>query len=76
MDNRATHNFIDAQLVQRRGIPIESFDGLSMLVQGARTMQCMRYVPALAVTMGTHTMNDHFFVVDIQIPMWYWECSG
>ena len=28
-------------------------------------MQCMRYVPALAVTMGTYTVTDHFFVVDI-----------
>ena len=28
-------------------------------------MQCVRYVSALAVTMGTYTLTDHFFVVDI-----------
>ena len=28
-------------------------------------MQCMRYVPTLAMTMGTYTMTDHFFVVDL-----------
>ena len=28
-------------------------------------MQCMKYVLALSVTMGTYTLTDHFFVVDI-----------
>ena len=28
-------------------------------------MQCARYVPELAVTMGTYTVTDHFFVVNI-----------
>ena len=28
-------------------------------------MQCARYVPALAVTMGTYTLTDNFFVVEI-----------
>ena len=65
VDSEATHNFIDAQLVQRRGIQTESFDGFSVLVPGARTMQCMRYLPALAVTMGTYIVMDHFFVVDV-----------
>ena len=28
-------------------------------------MVCVRYVPELSVTMGTYTLTDHFFVVDI-----------
>ena len=28
-------------------------------------MQCMHWVPYLSVTMGTYTLTDHFFVVDI-----------
>ena len=28
-------------------------------------MQCARYVTALAMIMGTYTLTDHFFVVDI-----------
>ena len=28
-------------------------------------MQCIHYVPSLLVTMGTYTLVDHFFVVDI-----------
>ena len=38
VDSGATHNFIDTQLVQRRGIYIEDFEGFSVLVPGARTM--------------------------------------
>ena len=65
IDSGATHNFIDAHLVQRRGIPTNTFDGFSVLVPGDRTMQCMQYVPSLSVTMGSYTLVDHFFVVDI-----------
>ena len=28
-------------------------------------MQCAKYVPKLSITMGTYTLTDHFFVVDI-----------
>ena len=52
-------------MVQRRGIQTKRFDGFSVLVLGAKTMQCMHYVPALTVTMGTYSLTDHFFVVDI-----------
>ena len=65
VDSGATHNFIDAQMVERRGIQTESFDGFSVLVPGDQTMTCARYVPELSVTMGTYTLTDHFFVVDI-----------
>ena len=32
VDSGATHNFIDAQMVERRGIQTEGFDGFSVLV--------------------------------------------
>ena len=64
VDSGATHNFIDAQMVERRGIQTESFDGFSVLVSGYQTMM-FHYVPELSVTMGTYTLTDHFFVVDI-----------
>ena len=57
----ATHNFIDAQLVQRREIPTNAFDGFSILAPRDRTMKCMHYVPSFSVTMGTYTLTDHFF---------------
>eukprot|EP00253_Pinus_taeda_P007541 PITA_07541 len=52
-------------MVERRGIQTECFDGFSVLVLGDQTMTCARYVPNLSVTMGTYTLTDHFFVVDI-----------
>ena len=65
IDSGATHNFIDAQPVHKRGIPMEEFEGFPVLVPGAMTLQCAKYVPELTITMGTYTLTDHFFVVDI-----------
>ena len=65
IDSGATHNFIDAHLVQRREIPTDTFEGFYVLVPGDRTMCYMHYGPSLTVTMGTYTLVDHFFVVDI-----------
>eukprot|EP00253_Pinus_taeda_P032154 PITA_32154 len=65
VDSGATHNFIDAQMVDQRGIQTESFDGFSVLVPGDQTMTCARYVPQHSVMMGTYILTDHFFVVDI-----------
>ena len=65
IDSGSTHNFIDAQLVQRREIPTHDFEGFFVFVLGARTMQCMHYVPSLSITMGTYTLTDHLFLVDV-----------
>ena len=65
IDSGASHNFIDAHLMKIKGIPTETFEEFSVLVQGDRTMQCMKYVPSLSFTMGSYTLVDHFFVVDI-----------
>jgi len=65
VDSGATHNFIDAYMVEQRGIQTESSDGFSVLVPGDQTMTCAPYVPELLVTMGTYTLTAHFFVVNI-----------
>ena len=65
IDNGATQNFIDTQLVQKRGIPTNDFEGFSVLVRGARTMHCVKYVSALTITFGTYIFTYHFFLVDI-----------
>jgi len=54
VDSGATHNFIDKQMVERRDIQTESFDGFSVLVPGDQTMVCACYVPELSVTTGTN----------------------
>ena len=43
IDSGATHNFIDAQLVQMRGIHMEEFEGFLVLLPGAMTLQCAKY---------------------------------
>lgn len=65
VDSGPTHNFIDAQLVQRRCLTTTKFEGFFVLVPGDRTIQCIRYVPSLTVVMGNYLMTDHFFVVDM-----------
>ena len=65
INSGATQNFIDSHLVQRRKIPTNDFEGLSVLVPGARTMQRVKHFPALSVTLGTYALTDHFFVVNI-----------
>lgn len=65
VDSRHTHNFIDAQLVQRRGLTTTEFEGFSVLVPDDRIVQCTRYVPSLTVVMGNYSMTDHFFVVNV-----------
>eukprot|EP00253_Pinus_taeda_P004243 PITA_04243 len=52
-------------MVEWRGIPTETFDGFSVLVSGDQTMVCAHYVPELSVMMGTYTLTDHFFVINI-----------
>eukprot|EP00253_Pinus_taeda_P032040 PITA_32040 len=62
---RGVPRYLMLHMVERRGIRTESFDGFSVLVPGDQTMMCARYVPELSVTMGTYTLTNHFFVVDI-----------
>jgi len=65
VDSGATHNFIDAQMVERNGIQTETFEGFSVLVPGDRTMWCTQYVPKLTVRMGNYSLTDQFFTVDV-----------
>jgi len=60
VDSGATHNFIDAQMVERRDIQTKSFNGFLVLVPGDQTMVCACYVPELSVTMGTYTLLTTF----------------
>lgn len=38
VDNGETHKFLDAQMVDRRGMHTESFEGFSIFLLGDRTM--------------------------------------
>ena len=65
IDGEATHNFIDLDLVARRGIPIEDFEGSSVVVDSGHTMACTQKVLRLNVTLGKCNMTNDFYVVDL-----------
>ena len=65
VDSGATHNSVDTQMGERRGIHTMSFEGFLVLVSGDHTIQCTRYIPEMTVVMGNYSMTDHFFVVDV-----------
>jgi hypothetical protein len=47
VDGGATHNFIDASLVARRGLHTKEFDGFHMAVADGYTMTCLDMAPYL-----------------------------
>ena len=63
VDGGATHNFINAYMVEKRKIPIEPFDGFTVVIPGHNTMQCKTWV--LQATIGNYTFVDSFYVVDV-----------
>ena len=65
IDGGATHNFIDHTLFERRGLPIEEFEGFTVVVVGVRRMECTRRIPKLYITLGNYNLIDDFFIVDV-----------
>ena len=65
VDGGATHNFIDASLVDRRGLRIEEFEGFHVAVDDGYTMTCLDMIPDLEVKLGNYTLTDTFYVVDL-----------
>ena len=61
----ATHNFIDASLVARRGLCTEEFEGFHVAVAYGYTMTCFDMILDLEVKLGNYTLTDTFYVVDL-----------
>jgi hypothetical protein len=65
VDGGASHNFIDASLVERKGITTEAFEGFSVIILGENTLNCTRYVPRMTLNLGNYEITDEFFVVKV-----------
>lgn len=65
VDGGAPHNFIDASLVERKGITTEAFEGFSVIIPWENTLDCTRYVPRMTLNLGNITITDDFFVVKV-----------
>jgi hypothetical protein len=65
VDGGATHNFIDASFVARRGLHTEEFEEFHVAVVDGYTMTCLDMIPDLEVKIGNYTLTDTFYVVDL-----------
>ena len=65
VDGGATHNFIDAEMMEKIKIPSEPFDGFTIVILGYNTRQCNTWIPKLQVTIRNYTYVDSFYVVDV-----------
>jgi hypothetical protein len=65
VDGGATHNFLDASLVARRGLPMEDFEGFHVAVADGYTMTCLDMIPNLEFKLGNYTLTDTFYVVEL-----------
>jgi hypothetical protein len=65
VDGGATHNFIDASLVSRRGLRTEEFEGFHIAMADGYTMICLDMMLDLEVKLGNYTLTNTFYVVDL-----------
>jgi len=65
VDGGASHNFIDASLVEWKGITTEAFEGFSVIILGENTLNCTRYVPQMTLSLGNYTITNEFFMVKV-----------
>jgi hypothetical protein len=61
----ASHNFIDSNMVEKRRILTEEFDGFTVFIPGSHHMSFTKWIPKLTITMGNYSMIDDLFVVEI-----------
>ena len=65
MDGGATHNFIDAALVERIKSQDETFYGFIVIILGNNSMDHTKWIPNLQVILGNHTISDIFYVLNV-----------
>ena len=62
VDGGSTHNFIDGDLVERRSLQIETFDGFLIIIPSNNSMHYTKWIPKLQVTIGNHTITNLYVV--------------
>jgi hypothetical protein len=65
IDGGESHKFIDGNMVERRGISTEEFDGFIVVILGGHQMIFTKWIPKLTTTMGNYSMTDDLFMMDI-----------
>ena len=65
LDISATHNFIDARFVERRGLITEEFEGLRVKVADGYTLRCDRMVQDLPLHLNNYEFKVDYHVVNM-----------
>jgi hypothetical protein len=65
IDGGASHNFIDAALLNIRHIPRVEFEGFKVEVVGGSNMPCDRYNRGLKLTLERHELTHDVYVMDL-----------
>ena len=65
VDDGATHNFIDATLVERRKLQAKTFDGFTVIIPGKNSMDCTKWTPKLQITLGNHIITENYYGVNL-----------
>ncbi len=65
LDIGATHNFIDARFVERRGLITEEFEGLRVKVADGYTLRCDRMVQDLPLHLNNYEFKADYHVVNM-----------
>ena len=65
VDGGATHNLIDAALVERRKLQDEFFFGSIVIIPCKNSMDYTKCIPKLQVTIGNNTITSNFYVVNV-----------
>lgn len=65
LDTGATHNFIDARLVEKRGIQTEEFEGIRVRVADGYTLKCNRMITQLPLRVNNYEFKTDFYVVQM-----------
>jgi hypothetical protein len=65
IDGGASHNFIDATLLNRRHITRVEFEGFKVEVVGGSSMPCDRYNRGLKLTLERHELTHEVYVMDL-----------
>ncbi|XP_059068636.1 uncharacterized protein LOC131859112 [Cryptomeria japonica] len=63
LDSGSTNNFIDATLVEKRGLQTEKHEGFDVKVAGGTNLSSTHKVPKLSISLGNYTVTDDFYVI-------------
>ena len=66
IDIEATHNFVDARLVSKRGLQIDEHAGFRVMVANGDKLLCTRKISNLHIRFRDgYELQDEFYVVDM-----------